>query len=321
MRRALLAAAVLALALPAAALEVPYLSGRVVDEARLLDAASAQDLETTLKAFEQRTGRQVAVLTLPSLEGEVLEDFSIKVARTWKLGRAGRNDGVLILVARDDRKARIEVGYGNEGALTDAAAGRIIRDRMVPRFRAGDYAGGIKDGAAAVLGTLDGSYSPPPDLPLPAGVARRIRLGGARRAGGGGVAAELGIRVVMSLFFLFIVGAFEFAGVTAPGVGWFLYFFLIPFWAAFPMGLWGPRVGGLVLLLHVIGFPILKLLLARSEWGRAAGKKFHARGNAVYFGGSGWSSGGGSSWSSGDSGGGFSGGGGDFGGGGASGSW
>lgn len=323
MRRALLAAAALACALSASALDVPYLSGRVVDEARLLDAASTQQLETALKASESKTGRQIAVLTLPSLEGEPLEDYSIKVARTWKLGRAGKNDGILVLVARDDHKVRIEVGYGNEGALTDAAAGRIIRDRMVPRFRAGDYAGGIKDGVAAVIGTLDGTYTPPADVPLPASALRRVRLGGGPRgAADGSASMDLGERILISVFVLSILGLFEFFGLMAPGVGWFLYFFLIPFWAAFPMALLGVKTGGTLLLVHLIGFPIMKSLLGRSAWGKSMGKRFHSRGGGVYWSGGGWSSGGDSGWSSGggDSGG-FSGGGGDFGGGGASGSW
>ncbi len=304
MKRALFSAAALALALPALALDVPYLSGRVVDDARVLDAADAQGLESTLKSYEQKTGRQIVVLTLPSLEGEPLEDFAIKVARAWKLGREGRNDGVLLLVARDDHKIRIEVGYGAEGPLTDASAGRIIRDRMVPRFRAGDYAGGIKAGVDSVIGTLDGSYAPEPDD---------------GRAGGPGFGpGDIPEKLLMSIFVFGILGLFEFIGICAPGIGWFLYFFLIPFWAAFPLALWGPRVGGTLLLAHIVLFPILKKRLAGSN----LAKNFigNSRGRGNFVGGSGWSSGGGGGWSSGGSGG-FSGGGGSFGGGGASGSW
>lgn len=165
MRRALLASiAVAVLSASAAALDVPYLSGRVNDDAHLLDAPSASALELKLKNYEMRTGRQFAVLTIPSLEGEGLEDFSLRVARTWRLGRAGIDDGVLLLIAKDDRKVRIEVGYGLEGVLTDAQCGRIIRDAIVPRFRGGDFAGGVTDGVGAVLAVLGGGgdwYAPP----------------------------------------------------------------------------------------------------------------------------------------------------------------
>lgn len=309
MRQLLLAAALL---IPAAvsALDVPYLSGRVNDEAKLFDAASAERLETVLKSYERKSGRQIVVLTLPSLEGEPLEDYSIKVARTWGIGQKGRNNGILVLVARDDRKVRIEVGYGLEGQLPDALAGRIIRGEMIPRFRAGDYAGGVTAGVNAVIASLDGTYSPPPDV-MPARVSR-----GRNDFDGMGILEK----IMMSCFVFGILGVFEGVGVFTPGVGWFLYFFLIPFWAAFPMAIWGPRIGMGLLLMHVIGFPVVKKLLARTKWGQDMAKNFRQSGNTVYVGGSGWSSGGSSGWSGGG-GGGFSGGGGSFGGGGASGSW
>ena len=308
-RLLLAAAACAALALPSAALDVPFLSGRVNDEARLLDAASTQELDATLKAYEAKSGRQIVVLTINSLEGDALEDYAIKVARAWKLGRKGQNDGILILVAKDDHKARIEVGYGLEGTLPDALAGRIIRDEMVPRFRRGDYPGGIKGAVGAVIAVLDGSYSAPPD-PI--------------RSRGGMDSADLGMgeKLMATLFVFGVLGVFEFVGVVAPGVGWFLYFFLIPFWTAFPMALWGVRFGLGMLAAHLIGFPILKTLLSGTDWGRRMAKNVHSSGRS----GGGWISGGGSDWSggggfSGGDGGGFSGGGGDFGGGGASGSW
>jgi uncharacterized protein len=317
LRRLLLAAAACAvLARGAAALDVPYLSGRVNDDAHLFDANAAQDLDRTLKAYEDKTGRQFAVLTIPSLGDEALEDYSIKVARAWKLGRKGKDDGILMLVARDDHKVRIEVGYGLEGDLPDARCGRIIRDEMVPRFRAGDYAGGIKAGAAAVIGSLDGSYSPPPDPDA----------NGSKWSVNGGAPRYLDIRekIMMSFFVFGILGLFEGVGLVTPGAGWFFYFFLIPFWAAFPMGIWGTKVGLGLLGAHVLGFPILKLILGRTEWGQKMAKSIaasNAGGHGYSSGGGGWfTGGGGGGWSSGG-GGGFSGGGGSFGGGGASGSW
>ena len=169
MLRALLlvAVAVGGFAAPAAALDVPPLTGRVVDAAHLLPEPVAKTLSDDLAAHEARTGNQVAVLTLSSLEGEPLEDFSHRVATTWKLGQKGTDNGVLILVVPGDRKVRIEVGYGLEGALTDVKSSRIIREEMVSRFRAGDFPGGISAGVKAVVGTIEGTYTPPERPPVP----------------------------------------------------------------------------------------------------------------------------------------------------------
>ena len=299
MRRALLL--LLALAGPSAALEVPFLSGRVNDHAGLLSPASEAKLDAEIREFEKKTGHQFAVLTLPSLDGEALEDFSLKVARTWGLGAKGKNDGLLLLVSRDDRKLRIEVGYGLEGAVPDAATGRIIRDVIVPRFRERDFDGGVVAGARAVMDAAEGRAPPPAEPPSGFRVEKNDF-------------AALGFleKVLMSFFVFGILGVFELVGLFAPGAGWFLYFFLIPFWASFPMAIWGAKIGVYLLGAHLIGFPILKLLLPATSWGR---KLASSTG-----GGAGWSSGGGG-FSSGGGGGGFSGGGGSFGGGGSSGSW
>jgi uncharacterized protein len=127
------------------ALEVPYLAGRVNDQANLLEDGFEGQLEERLRVLEEETGAQVAVLTIPSLEGDPLEDFSIRVVETWKLGRAGADDGVLILIARDERRMRIEVGYGLEPVLTDAEAGRIVSRMMAPKL------GGFDPGALVFL--------------------------------------------------------------------------------------------------------------------------------------------------------------------------
>jgi uncharacterized protein len=315
MRRALpVLLACAALARAALALDVPYLSGRVNDDASLFDAATAANLDRTLKDYETKTGRQFVVLTIPSLGDDALEDYSIKVARTWKLGTKGKDDGILLLVSRDDHKVRIEVGYGLEGTLPDALCGRIIRDEMVPRFRGGDFAGGVTAGVSAVIKTLDGTYSPPPE---PASSGMKIRING-------GPPRDMTIldKILMSFCVFGLLGVFEGLGVMLPGVGWFLYFFLIPFWAAFPMGIWGAKVGMGILGTHVIGFPILKMILSHTDWGQRTAKTMAANNGHGYSSGSGWSSGSGGGWSSGGgSSGGFSGGGGSFGGGGASGSW
>ncbi|HJX09654.1 MAG TPA: YgcG family protein, partial [Candidatus Binatia bacterium] len=144
----------------AGALEVPRLRGRVNDYAGLIPADRAQALESRLAAFEQETGHQIAVLTIPSLEGDPLEDFSIRVAESWKIGQKGFDNGAILLIAQKDRKLRIEVGYGLEGVLPDAIANRIIREVIVPRLRENDYSGGIEAGVNAILQVTKGETLP-----------------------------------------------------------------------------------------------------------------------------------------------------------------
>ena len=134
----------------ALAIEVPPLRGRVNDYAGVMGQDQARALESQLAQFEQETGHQIAVLTIPTLDGEDIEGFSIRVAENWKIGKKGFDNGVILLVAVKDRKLRLEVGYGLEGVLPDAIADRIIREYIVPRFRAQDYAGGIIAGIDAV---------------------------------------------------------------------------------------------------------------------------------------------------------------------------
>jgi uncharacterized protein len=154
--------------LRAFALQVPSLEGRINDRAQLLSQATEQKLTERLVAYEKTTGHQLAILTIPSLEGDPLEDFSIRVVEAWKLGKKSKDDGVLVLVVSKDRKMRIEVGYGLEGELTDAAAGRIVRDVMAPRFRSGDYEGGIVAAVDAVIAKTGGqaTTAPAPSDPL-----------------------------------------------------------------------------------------------------------------------------------------------------------
>jgi len=134
----------------ALAIEVPPLRGRVNDYAGVMSQDQVRALESQLAQFEQETGHQIAVLTIPTLDGEDIEGFSIRVAENWKIGKKGFDNGVILLVAVKDRKLRLEVGYGLEGVLPDAIADRIIREYIVPRFRAQDYAGGIIAGIDAV---------------------------------------------------------------------------------------------------------------------------------------------------------------------------
>jgi uncharacterized protein len=155
---ALLVGLCLLLACPAWAqtANFPALSGRVVDAANLLDAQQRSALEAKLKAHEDKTTDQVVVATVPSLGGTSVEDFANRLFRHWQLGQKAKNNGALLLVAPNERKVRIEVGYGLEGALTDAISGVIIRTAVAPRFKTGDFAGGINAGIDAVLSVLTG---------------------------------------------------------------------------------------------------------------------------------------------------------------------
>jgi len=147
------------------ALDVPPLTGRVVDLAQVLPVDVAASLARDLEAHESKTSNQVVVLTLPSLEDEPLETFSHRVATTWKLGQKGTENGVLLLLALRERKVRIEVGYGLEGTLTDLRSAHIIRQEIVPRFRSGDLPGGIAAGVQAILNTIEGTYKAEEVLP------------------------------------------------------------------------------------------------------------------------------------------------------------
>ncbi len=147
----------LALAVALPSLEIPPLQGRVNDLAALLDDATRYRLEAMLAQLEEQTaGMQIALLTLNSLEGEDLSDFSYRVASAWKLGQAGQNNGALLLVSLDDRQIRIEVGYGLEERLTDAKSSYIINREIIPRFKKGDYAAGIEAGIQAMIGVVGG---------------------------------------------------------------------------------------------------------------------------------------------------------------------
>lgn len=291
----------LALASNLFALQVPPLRGRVNDLAGLMPSERAQALEKRLENFEKETGHQIAVLTIPSLEGEDLEGFSIRVAERWKIGKKGFDNGAILLIAKNDRKLRIEVGYGLEGVLPDALASRIIREVIVPRFRANDFAGGIEAGVDAVIKATRGE-------PLPTPAQRRARSTDPSLA--------VGLLFLAALIALFVgitqrtslrgafggaggAAAISLAGASASGLGLWIVILLV-----------GSAVGA------------LGSLYARQTWGRpwsVRGSRRDRWVSNVLSGGGGF--GGGGFGGGGDFGGGFSGGGGGFGGGGASGGW
>jgi uncharacterized protein len=146
----------LLLALPALALEFPALSGRVVDEAGILNATTRATLTQKLADFETKTTDQLVVVTLKSLQGTSIEDFGVQLARHWQIGQKDKNNGALLIVVPSERRVRIEVGYGLEGTLTDAVSRLIIENGILPRFRANDYPGGIARGVDDIISVLSG---------------------------------------------------------------------------------------------------------------------------------------------------------------------
>jgi uncharacterized protein len=141
----------LAVAAPASAQTFPKLTGRVVDQANLLTPQQEADLTAKSEALEKQTSRQFVVATVNSLEDRTIEDYGYRLGRHWGIGREKEDDGVILLVAPNEKKVRIETGYGAEGFLPDILAGRMIRDDILPRFREGDMAGGIMAGADAII--------------------------------------------------------------------------------------------------------------------------------------------------------------------------
>ncbi|GAA4027191.1 hypothetical protein GCM10022281_02310 [Sphingomonas rosea] len=156
----------LLLAVPAVAQDFPKLTGRVVDNANLLDPAQEAGLTAKLEALDKQTGRQLVVVTLPSLDGRTIEDYGYRLGRTWAIGDKDKDDGVLLIVAPNERKVRIETGYGARVFLTDALSSVIIRNAITPRFKADDYPGGIDAGVDAIAEQMQLS---------PAEAARRVK--------------------------------------------------------------------------------------------------------------------------------------------------
>jgi uncharacterized protein len=268
---------------PARALEVPPYQGYVTDLAGMISPAERQRLEQTLLAFEQSDSTQIAVLTIPSLEGDALEDFSIRTVEAWKIGQKGKDNGVLLLVSKGDRKVRIEVGRGLEGVLTDLLAGRIVDQVISPRFKAGQLDQGFAAGVSAIISATRGEFK---------------GLGTSRRGARPGQSSLLPYLI----FFAILVG---FLGRLSKPVGALTGAVLLPLFAF--LGLSSP-LGWLLLLLLIPGGALLGLLLPILFANAGQGGGF-------YMGGGGFGGGGGG-------GGGFGGfGGGGFGGGGASGGW
>jgi uncharacterized protein len=270
---------------------VPPLTGRVVDKTATLSGSDIASLDQTLRDFEARKGSQVAVLIVPTTQPETIEQYSLRVAEAWKIGRKKIDDGAILVVAKDDHKLRIEVGYGLEGALTDVTAKRIIDEVITPKFRNSDFGGGISDGVNRMLRVIDGEPLPAPawrpqqnngllgniDPLNPFLIVAVIVVGGIFRGIFGRLFGSLATGGLVAALFWFVAASLALSAITG-----FIAFLVTMFADAMTSSGGTGRGGG---------------------W--------------VSSGGGGGFSGGSSS----SDGGGFSGGGGSFGGGGASGSW
>lgn len=307
-------AAILIAANIANATDVPYLTGRITDNAEILSASVKKTLTERLKSHEDKTGNQIAVLTVLSLEGESIEGYAEAVFSEWKLGQKGKDNGILLIVAPQDRRMRIEVGYGLEGTIPDSVAGSIIRNAITPKFKSGDYDGGVDAGVGAILMVLETGKTEFAGAPEDESKASSFS----------GIEAPdmpLTEKILFGAFIFGIIGLFTVIGILTPGVGWFLYFFLIPFWAMFPIVILGTAGALKLLITYLIVYPVAKLLIRNKPWYLKAATDLRTKGHAS-IGGFAISSSGSGGWSSGSSGSsGFSGGGGSSGGGGASGSW
>lgn len=217
MRRWLLALWLLVLPwLALAEVPVPELTARVTDLTNTLSPDQKSALESRLAAFEQEKGSQIAVLLVPSARPETIEQYGIRVVETWKLGRKGIDDGILVLMVTQDREVRIEVGYGLEGVIPDAIAKRVIEEIMIPRFREGDVAGGLNAGVERLIGLIEGEPLPPPKKQTASGGAfdqyfpmlfvAAIVLGGLMRAIFGNVLGGLATGGIVG-FAVWLLGA------------------------------------------------------------------------------------------------------------------
>ena len=262
---------------------VPALHTRVTDLTGTLAAGQVAQLEQTLAAFETRKGSQIAVLIVPTTRPEAIEQYSIRVVEAWKLGRKGVDDGALLLVAKDDRDVRIEAGYGLEGALSDLVSNRIVEDIIVPRFKQGEFFGGIQAGVDAMIKVVDGEPLPEPQ----------------RKSKGGGSSGPLETLLMVGFVLVFVVGnvlrrmvgrlpGAAIVGGAAGFLGWAVI-------ASLPVGI----------VLGLLAFGLSMLLGVAGSLGGVGSGRVGSRGWGGGGGGGGWGGGGG----------------GGFGGGGASGRW
>lgn len=276
-----------------AGLEVPVLEKRVTDQANILNRSTIVLLEALLTTLEEEETTQIAVLTISSLEGESLEGFALRVVENWKLGREDLDNGALLLIAKNDRKIRIEVGYGLEGVLTDLTSGRIIRNVISPHFKNGDFDQGVLDGISAMTAAVRGEYQDQ----------------GGKKSSGAGQDQITGF-LIFIFFFLFNVGKiFGRNKILAAAVG----SVALPLLTSFFTGFSWPLFLGLIPAGFLVGY-LSSMFLGRSFSSSPRRiSRSKSRNSDIFRGGFGRGGFGG--------GGGLGGGGGGFGGGGSSGGW
>ena len=287
-------------------LPVPALTARVIDQTGTLDAAQKKALEAKLASLEKTKGSQVVVLMVPTTAPEDIASYTQRVGDTWKIGRKGVGDGLLLVVAKDDRKMRIAPAKTLEGAVPDVLAARIIDETMKPLFRAGDFAGGIGGAVDQITGLINGEALPPPQW-------ENSSSGNGEASGNTNNASDTGMGwqdLAIFLFFAVFIGGAIVRSVLGNKLG------------AVVMG-GGAGIAAFVVTSSIVIAAVAGVLaLVVTLFGAATGAMLP---NTTRRGGGGWSSGGGGGWGGGSSrggGGGFSsGGGGNFGGGGASGDW
>jgi uncharacterized protein len=270
------------------ALDVPPLQGYVNDYANMLSPSVKAGIENELKAFEQTDSTQIVILTIPSLEGEVIEEFGIKVGDAWKIGQKTKDNGLIFIVSNQDRKMRIEVGRGLEGRMTDLMAGRIIDLVIKPRFKRGDFDGGVVAGVHAMIDATRGEFKAEPNH---------------RRQRQDSFSSIISVLIFGSMIILFLGSVSRVLGGVAGAAIFPALARLIPA----PIG----TIGFVIAAIAGFGAGLFLPSLFSS------GGRLH-RGGGFWMGGPGF---GGGFGGGGDFGGGFSGGGGGFGGGGASGDW
>jgi uncharacterized protein len=274
---------------------IPQLTGRVVDQTNMLSSGDIATLNQKLTDLERRKGSQIAVLIVPTTQPEDIAQFSIRVAEAWKIGRKKVDDGALLVVAKNDHRLRIEVGYGLEGALTDVTSRRIIDEIITPKFRTGDFAGGINAGVDRIIAVTNGEPLPAPQPQASHGV-------------------DLNWDTMTSLAPFVLIGAIIGGGILRAMLGRLLG--SVATGGLFGLIAWIVASSALAaILVGLVGFVIAMFADAVNNSGPPT------RGRSGGWVGGGSSSGGWSSGSSSSDSGGFSGGGGSFGGGGASGSW
>ena len=268
------------------ALAVPPLTGRVNDTAQILSAGTKQLLDQSLQALERDESTQIVVLTIPSLEGDTLEQFALSVVEHWKIGQKGLDNGALLLIAVKDRKIRIETGYGLEGSLTDLTAARIIRNVIAPQFKKGNFDQGVLDGTAAMIAAVKGEFT-----------GKGEQASAPRK--------DSGSFIAFLVFGLVTIGnIFRRKKTIAAGIG----------------GAYAPLAG--LLFSSISGWQMLLLLVPAGALGAFVVSLLHSGSRGSHHSSGGFfPSGGGGFGDTGGFGGGFSGGGGGSGGGGASGGW